>query len=186
VEQPAARANPFGLSLGPRIARGIAWVVCALAGCGVLVAATVVILALVRTRPLHGAVWLLLAGIPVLVAGVLATILITMRRSRPAAANRRWGPFEDLPKRARLAAVAVAFLLLVSNFTALASMGHPLPPTGHCKYRVSNHGVTCTDEATYYRAGRGEQRYVASWFAFAFLVVLGLAGGELVRRRRED
>jgi hypothetical protein len=175
--------------------------VCVLAGCGFLVAATIVVLALVRTRPLHGVVWLLLPAIPVAVAGALWMIWIIEGRRQPAAKRSRVSflsghrlfareAFGDLPRTARVAGLAIALLLVVSSFTAFpgfSGLGHPLPPTRHCKYRVNEQGEpTCTTEATYYLAGRDDQRYVASIFALFYVMSLGTVASDLIRRRRED
>jgi len=172
-----------------------------LLGIVLLVAAAVVVLTLVRTRPLPGAVWLLAPGIPMVIAGVAVMVWIWMTGLQPSATRSRWSllresrglygeVFRGVPRGALLTGGAVAVVFFVSLITAspvVSGLGHPLAPTSHCAYRVNEQGVvTCTNQATYYLAGRDDQRYVASWFALACLVGLGMGASGLVRPGRAD
>ena len=201
--QAPARPSSFGVSFERRTVQRIGRVVCVLAGCAFLVAATVIVLDLVRTRAVPDIDWLLFAGVPILIVGQLwAMWAIGTRMSpRPKGSwkqsfRRRSGVstadfFGDLPPKVRVAVIAVTSLIAVSAFTATPVFsginGGPAAPTPHCRYPLANHGTTvCTDEATYDKAGRYIQRFAASCLAGFFVLHLGVAAGTLAWRRRED
>lgn len=193
-----SRPLPAWLSFAPRTERRIGWIVSVLAGCAFLVSGSIVVLDLVRTRPLHGVAWLLLPGIPILIVGQLWTILVLIKRLQPRRTgpwnpfSRRWritagDVFGDLPIPVWIAVIGISALLVISSQTTDLSRGGPVPPTRHCQYPLDNHGyITCTDEAAYYQAGRDVQRDGATVLAGFFVIHLAVAASSVFRRRRED
>lgn len=193
-----SQPSPLGISIAPSAAQRISGAVCVLAGCGFLVAATIAVLDLLLARPVTGVTWLLIPGVPVLIAGQVWSIWILIGRLPPRR-NRSWSPFRrrlrttdlfaGLPPPAMVAVVAVFFLAWISGVSSFPYLqsGGPEPATRHCRYPLNDHGVvTCTDEATYYRAGRASQRLASSVLAAFFVFHLGISAAALRRRQRDS
>jgi len=187
-----APPSPFGFSFEPRTAHRMSWAVCILAGYAFLVAATIIVLDVLRARPVDGVASLLTLGIPVLIAGQLWSFWILAGRRKtemgwPFGQFTTREMFGDLPRPAVRAVMAVFAVLATSAFTAAPVAGNPVAPTRHCAYPLSDHGViTCVDRAAYYREGRDVQRFAASILAAFFMFDLAISAGELRRRRPED
>lgn len=167
----------------------------------VAVAVVVVLFGLVAGRPLPDAVLLLVAGVPVLFAGQLWTILVLQGRSpRPARGFRRGlsrqlamgrGPSRlfghNLPKMLSMGVVAVGLLGWIALMTGILSLtsGSPEQHVDGCRFGLDNHGtVTCVSQATYLRAQAREAQIAGGAAMFFFSMQGGVAASEVYRRRR--
>lgn len=170
------------------------------AGLGIVIAATIVLLALVRARPVPGLVLLLVPAIPALLVGQLWAIGVLNARIPPepkawsqlAAATVRSGKsmkqvvFGPLPARAAYALKILGFLGWLAGMTAFPALwlGGTNGSTPGCPYQLSNHGsLSCVSLTTYQHVGAAEQRLVAGVLLFFFVFHFALAWSELVRRR---
>jgi hypothetical protein len=170
------------------------------AGVGIVIAATIVLLVLVRARPLPGLVLLLVPAIPALLVGQLWTIGVLNARMPPApkgwsqlaAATLRSGKsmtrvvLGPLPVRATYALTILGFLGWLAAMTAFPALwlGGTNGSTPGCPYQLSNHGsLSCVSLTTYQHVGAAEQRLFVGMFLFFFAIHFAVAWSELVRRR---
>ena len=181
-----------------RIDRSVA----AAAGAATVVAVAVCLAAAVTNRPVPG-VGILATGIPLLFAGQAWTIAVLLARM-PTPTGGWW---ERIRERQRLqlsprtfffgalrapvayglmAAVVAGWLAAMTAFPGL-SMGGPSDPTPDCRWPLINHGtVTCVSRRAYEHAGAAEQRFAAAVMMCFFVVHLGVAADEIVRRAAGD
>ena len=170
------------------------------AGVGIVIAATIVLLALMRARPQPGLVLLLVPAIPALLVGQLWTIgVLNARmpndrngwRQLVAATARSWKCMKQavlgpLPARAAYALTTLGFLGWLAAMTTFPALwlGGTNGGTPGCPYQLNNHGsLSCVSLTTYQHVGAAEQRLVAGMFLFFFVFHFAVAWGELVRRR---
>lgn len=155
----------------------LVWLVCVSTGLGLAVALSLVVFDLVVQRPLPHAGWLLIPGILVLGSAQLwATFVLRARVGgrgpgwiRPGSSLRDlWVAQREMLFRGRgrtlsnalLVILGFAFLSFVAASPDLTSAGQPSP------------------------SATAPQRAAASGFAMFFTLELGVAAGELMRRRR--
>jgi hypothetical protein len=170
------------------------------AGGGTVIAATIVLLTLVRARPQPDLVLLLVPAIPALLVGQLWTIGVLNAHIpsdpngwRQLAANtvRSWKRMRQvalgpLSARAAYALTTLGFLGWLAAMTAFPALwlGGTNGGTPGCPYQLSNHGsLSCVSLTTYQHVGAAEQRLAAGMFLFFFVFHFAVAWGELVRRR---
>lgn len=185
------------LARSPR-AETIGRIVACAAALGTVGAFLVSLAALVREKPIHGLLILLVPAIPILVVGQLwavATMNARMpRRARGWRGRMRatqattWNPrsffFGDLPSRFARPLIALAFLGCLSSWTAFGqSGGDPSGAGDGCPYRLDSHGTyTCVSQRTYERTGAGEQQFASGVLLAMFAIQTGSALGGLHRR----
>jgi hypothetical protein len=170
------------------------------AGVGIVIAATIVLLTLVRARPLPGLVLLLVPAIPALLVGQLWTIGVLNAHIprdpygwRQLAANtfRSWKRMRQvvlgtLPAWAAYAVMTLGVLGWLAAMTAFPALwlGGTNGGTPGCPYQLSNHGsLSCVSLTTYQHVGAAEQRLAAGVLLFFFAIHFAVARSELVRRR---
>ncbi|HEY8717015.1 DUF2510 domain-containing protein [Pengzhenrongella sp.] len=172
----------------------------AVAGSGAVLATAVVLLTVVRARPLHGLGAVLIVAVPALVAGQVWCLAVQEARfpargkgsSRPGIAaktrraNAQQMAFGPLPRR------AVQVLKIIHTLAFLAAMsavpfiwrGGPSGGTPECPHPLNNHGtLRYVSLTTYQHAGAGEQRFAAAVFVGFFVLHLACAWSEIIRRR---
>jgi len=170
------------------------------AGGGTVIAATIVLLTLVRARPQPDLVLLLVPAIPALLVGQLWTIGV-LRAHMPSYPNgwrqlatygfRSWKTLRrvalgPLSTRAAYALTTLAFLGWLAGMTAFPALWHGGTNGGTpgCPYQLTNHGsLSCVSLTTYQHVGAAEQRLAAGVLLAFFVFHFAVAWGELVRRR---
>jgi hypothetical protein len=169
---------------------------------GALTAAAIALAALVRQRPVGGAVLLIAPAIPLVAAGQLWTIGWVQlrqpqrsgswrRRSLDSAAQGRRNSiqffFGPLDRRVALGLLAVAFSGWLLAMTAFPSMTdvEPATPGAGCQYQLWDHrgGVTCVPRSAYEHTQAGQQRFAAGILLAFFAIHTGAAlGGRRIQR----
>jgi hypothetical protein len=167
------------------------------AGCGLLVSAALVALAVIGRRSVPGAGYLLIPAAPVFVVGQLWLIgILTARMPQPSGGWRsRMSARRRFQRRAGFFglrgvaghALAGAFLLGgLAAWTAYSSLSQGGPTRGRagCTWAVENHGViTCVSRSKYEQARVGEQRLTAGVLMSFFAAHFAAATSEVLRRR---
>jgi hypothetical protein len=174
------------------------------AACGgsAAVCVVIIVLTLVRQRPLPVLTALFVPWLLTVFAAMVAFAIWTASRPRPddlprgvslsTRPVRLWGrsPLAELSngrKAAVLAVVACGMVAFVSTIPALR-FGWPAAPTESCQYRLSSKAnETCVLRADYERAQLAQQRLMASIDLMLFAGFGGAALAELrPRSRRRD
>lgn len=170
--------------------------VLALAAAGVLAAATVTALAVLLGRPTPGVGWLLVGGVPALIAGQLWMIACMRQRQarEPGARAPRvtwsspseffFGPLRWTVAWPLLALAVCGWLAGAASFAGLED-GSPGPATATCATVLENHGSqTCVSRDEWNRAGAYEQQLAGGVLMAFFALHAGAALG--LREARAD
>jgi hypothetical protein len=179
----------------------VAWVLVVADAVAVVAALAIAASALAAGRPLGGVVWLLLPGVPLLVAGQVWTIVVLSARNPSARRRGRFGLsvrvrgrgaghrllFGDfLPKwlvTGVMALFVVAWCVGVTSFVWLGN-GGPVQNSNGCRWGLDNHGtVTCVSESTYLRAGAAEDQLAGGLLGGFYTMHFGVALSEVYRRQ---